>query len=371
MNVGIVGLPQSGKTTVFNAATRGSADLTAYAGEAKANVGVARVPDARLDALAGVFGPKRTVAAEIGYVDAPSSGEPSGGLVPPDALDELRGVDALAIVVRAFDDADVAGAGPVRDAEEALLELALTDAGVLERRLTRIAEGSKGLRAAERDALDRERALVLRVKDGLENGAAVADQELTEDESRVLGGFGLMTSKPVVVVLNTGEGPTEEAEAVSDRVRAAVNVRGRVVALCGSLEMELGQMEPAEEAEMREGLGAGEPALEAMARAALGAADMIAFFTGNANEIRSWTVRRGTTTAKAAGGIHSDFERGFIRAEVIGTDDLLECGSTREARSRGLLRSEGKSVRRPGGRRRQRPVQRLRLLIDSPPNCLG
>ena len=340
MNVGIVGLPQSGKTTVFNAATRGSADLTAYAGEAKANVGVARVPDARLDALAGVFGPKRTVAAEIGYVDAPSSGEPSDGLVPPAALDELRGVDALAIVVRAFDDADAAG--PVRDAEEALLELALTDAGVLERRLTRITEGSKGLRAAERDALDRERALVLRVKDGLENGAAVADQKLTEDESRVLGGFGLMTSKPVVVVLNTGEGPTEEAEAVSDRVRAAVNGRGRVVALCGSLEMELGQMEPAEEAEMREGLGAGEPALEAMARAALEAADMIAFFTGNANEVRSWTVRRGTTAAKAAGGIHSDFERGFIRAEVIGTDDLLECGSTREARSRGLLRSEGK-----------------------------
>ena len=339
MNVGIVGLPQSGKTTVFNAATRGSADLTAYAGEAKANVGVARVPDARLDALAGVFGPKRTVAAEIGYVDAPSSGEPSDGLVPPAALDELRGVDALAIVVRAFDDADAAG--PVRDAEEALLELALTDAGVLERRLTRITEGSKGLRAAERDALDRERALVLRVKDGLENGAAVADQKLTEDESRVLGGFGLMTSKPVVVVLNTGEGPTEEAEAVSDRVRAAVNCS--VVALCGSLEMELGQMEPAEEAEMREGLGAGEPALEAMARAALEAADMIAFFTGNANEVRSWTVRRGTTAAKAAGGIHSDFERGFIRAEVIGTDNLLECGSTRVARSRGLLRSEGKS----------------------------
>ena len=339
MNVGIVGLPQSGKTTVFNAATRGSADLTAYAGEAKANVGVARVPDARLDALAGVFGPKRTVAAEIGYVDAPSSGEPSDGLVPPAALDELRGVDALAIVVRAFDDADAGG--PVRDAEEALLELALTDAGVLERRLTRITEGSKGLRAAERDALDRERALVLRVKDGLENGAAVADQKLTEDESRVLGGFGLMTSKPVVVVLNTGEGPTEEAEAVSDRLRAAVNCS--VVAMCGSLEMELGQMEPAEEAEMREGLGAGEPALEAMARAALEAADMIAFFTGNANEVRSWTVRRGTTAAKAAGGIHSDFERGFIRAEVIGTDNLLECGSTRVARSRGLLRSEGKS----------------------------
>ena len=212
--------------------------------------------------------PKRTVAAEIGYVDAPSSGEPSDGLVPPAALDELRGVDALAIVVRAFDDADAAG--PVRDAEEALLELALTDAGVLERRLTRITEGSKGLRAAERDALDRERALVLRVKDGLENGAAVADQKLTEDESRVLGGFGLMTSKPVVVVLNTGEGPTEEAEAVSDRVRAAWSrSAARVVARrrsrCGSaraspLEMELGQMEPAEEAEMREGLGAGEPA---------------------------------------------------------------------------------------------------------------
>ena len=336
MNVGIVGLPQSGKTTVFNAATRGSADLAAYAGEAKANIGVARVPDARLDALAGVFDPKRTVAAEIGYVDAPSSGDRSGGLIPPAALNELHAVDALAIVVRAFDSPDAAG--PVRDAEEALLELAITDAGVLERRLTRIAEGSKGLRAAERDTLDRERALVLRVKDGLENGAPVAAQELTGDESRLLGGFGLMTSKPVVVVLNRGE---DEVEAVSGRVRAAVDCP--VVSICASLEMELAQMEPDEEAEMREGLGAGEPALETMATAALDAADMIAFFTGNDNEVRSWTVRRGATAGKAAGGIHSDFERGFIRAEVIGADDLLECGSTREARSRGLLRSEGRN----------------------------
>ena len=340
MNVGIVGLTQSGKTTVFNAATRGSADLAAYGGEARTNVGVARVPDARVDALAGVFGPKRTVTAEIGYVDAPSSGEPSGGLIPPTALNELQAVDALAIVVRAFDVSADGGAGPVRDAEEALLELALTDAGVLERRLTRIAEGSKGLRAAERDAVERERALVLRVRDGLEGGVAVAGQRLTGDESRALGGFGLMTSKPVVVVLNTGEDRTDESEALSDRVRAAVD--DPVVAICGSLEMELAQMEPEEEAEMRDGLGAGEPALETMASAVLEAADMIAFFTGNDNEVRSWTVRRGTTAAKAAGGIHSDFERGFIRAEVIGTADLLECGSTRQARSRGLLRSEGK-----------------------------
>ena len=340
MNVGIVGLPQSGKTTVFNAATRGSADLAAYGGEARTNVGVARVPDGRLDALAGVFGPKRTVTAEIGYVDAPSSGEPSGGLIPPTALNELQAVDALAIVVRAFDVSADGGAGPVRDAEEALLELALTDSGVMERRLTRIAEGSKGLRAAERDAVERERALVLRVRDGLEGGVAVAGQRLTGDESRALGGFGLMTSKPVVVALNTGEDRTDESEALSDRVRAAVD--DPVVAICGSLEMELAQMEPVEEAEMREGLGAGEPALETMARAVLDAADMIAFFTGNDNEVRSWTVRRGTTAAKAAGGIHSDFERGFIRAEVIGTADLLECGSTRQARSRGLLRSEGK-----------------------------
>ena len=337
MNVGIVGLPQSGKTTVFNAATRGSADLAAYGGEARTNVGVARVPDPRIDALAGIFRPKRTVAAEIGYVDAPSSADRSGGLIPPAALNELQSVDALAVVVRAFDDSDADGAA--RDAEEALLDLALTDAGVLERRLARIAEGSKGLRAAERDALERERALVLRVRDGLEAGAAVADQELTGDESRLLGGFGLMTSKPVVVVPNTGEDQDGEAEA---RVRGALGESVPVAAICGALEMELAQMEPAEEAEMREGLDAGEPALVTMARAVLDAADMIAFFTGNDNEVRSWTVRRGATAAKAAGGIHSDFERGFIRAEVIGADDLLECGSAREARSRGMLRSEGR-----------------------------
>ena len=340
MNVGIVGLPQSGKTTVFNAATRGSADLAAYGGEAGTNVGVARVPDLRLNALSGVFRPKRTVAAEIGYVDAPSSDDRSSGLVTPAALNELQSVDALAIVVRAFDDGDGDGSGPARDAEEALLELALNDAGVLERRLVRIAEGSKGLRAAERGALDRERALVLRTKDGLEAGAAVADQELNEDEARLLGGFGLVTSKPVLVVLNVGEGRADAA--LSDTVREALGGSVSVAAICGALEMELAQLDPTEEAEMREGLDAGEPALETMARAVLDAADMIAFFTGNDNEVRSWTVRRGTTAAKAAGGIHSDFERGFIRAEVIGTDDLLDCGSTREARTRGLLRSEGR-----------------------------
>ena len=340
MNVGIVGLPQSGKTTVFNAATRGSADLAAYGGEAGTNVGVARVPDSRIDALAGVFRPKRAVPAEIGYVDAPSSADRSGGLVSPAALNEIQNVDALAIVVRAFDDADADGAGPARDAEDAMLELALSDAGVLERRLARIAEGSKGLRAAERDALERERALVLRVKDGLDAGAAVTEQQIAEDESRLLGGFGLVTSKPAVIVLNTAEGRTDAA--VLDTVRAVVGPRVPVAAICGALEMELAQLEPAEEAEMREGLDAGEPALETMARAVLDAADMIAFFTGNDNEVRSWTVRRGTTAAKAAGGIHSDFERGFIRAEVIATDDLLECGGTREARGRGLLRSEGR-----------------------------
>ena len=338
MNVGIVGLPQSGKTTVFNAATRGGAGLAAYGGESRTNVGVARVPDPRLDALAGVFRPKRTVQAEIGYVDAPSSGDRSGGLVPPAALNELQAVDALAVVVRAFDGPDAAG--PAGDAEEALLELALNDAAVLERRLARIAEGSKGLRAAERDVLERERALVLRVRDGLEGGETVADQELTADESRLLGGFGLMTAKPVVVVLNTGEG--EEAAAAADEVRDALGGRVPVAAICGSLEMELAQMEAAEEAEMREGLGAGEPAVETMARAVLDAADMVAFFTGNDNEVRSWTVRRGATALEAAGGIHSDFARGFIRAEVIGAPDLLDCGSVREARNRGLLRSEGK-----------------------------
>lgn len=340
MDVGIVGLPQSGKTTVFNAATRGSADLAAYAGEAGTNVGVARIPDSRLDALAGVFRPKRTVPAEITYVDAPSSADHSAGLISPAALNELQSVDALVIVVRAFDDAGAEGTGPVRDAEEALLELALNDAGVLERRLARIAEGSKGLRAAERDALDRERALVLRTKEGLEAGAAVADQELNEDEARLLGGFGLVTSRPVLVVLNVGEGRADAA--ISDTVCEVLGGSVPVATMCGALEMELAQLDPAEEAEMREGLDAGEPALEAMARAVLDAADMIAFFTGNDNEVRSWTVRRGTTAAKAAGGIHSDFERGFIRAEVIGADDLLECGSTREARGRGLLRSEGR-----------------------------
>jgi GTP-binding protein YchF len=347
MNVGIVGLPQSGKTTVFNAITRGSAEVATYAaGEAEPNLGVAGVPDNRLDSLAAILKPKRTVTAEIGYVDAPSAADRSGGLVPRSALNDMHPADAIAVVVRAFEDPAVShvdgSVDAARDAESALLELALTDTGVLDRRLARIEVGFKGLKAAERDALTREQALVLRVKDGLEGGTAVSDQTLTDDEARALGGFGLLTAKPAIVVVNVGEDQADAANAVAERVAASVGGQVHTVAICGALEMELAQLDPAEEAEMREGLGAGEPALERMARVAHEAGDMVAFFTGNGNEVRSWTVPRGTTALKAAGRIHSDFERGFIRAEVIGTPDLLECGSAQAARKRGLLRSEGK-----------------------------
>ena len=178
--------------------------------------------------------------------------------------------------------------------------------------------------------------------DSLEGGTAVSDQTLTDDEARALGGFGLLTAKPAIVVVNIGEDQADAANAVAARVAASVGGQVHTVAICGALEMELAQLNPAEEAEMREGLGAGEPALERMTRVAHEAGDMVAFFTGNGNEVRSWTVPRGTTALKAAGRIHSDFERGFIRAEVIGTPDLLECGSAQAARKRGLLRSEGK-----------------------------
>ena len=346
MNVGIVGLPKSGKTTIFNAVTRGAVDLSIYAtGDGEPNVGVAKIPDQRLDRLAGVFTPKRKVPAEIGYVDVPSAADGSAGLVPPGSLNDLQRSDAIAVVVRAFEDPSVShvegGLGPARDAESALMELSFTDVDVLERRLSRIEEGFKGAKAPERDALRKESALVARVKGRLEDGTAVREQALTDDEATALGGFGLLTAKPAIVVVNVGEGQTDEAAALAERVAAAAEVRAE--AICGKLEMELAQMETAEEKELREGLDAGEPALDRMARLSHAVGDVVAFFTGNANEVRSWTVPRGTTALKAAGRVHSDLERGFIRAEVIGTPELVECGSIQEARARGLLRREGKS----------------------------
>jgi hypothetical protein len=225
-----------------------------------------------------------------------------------------------------------------------LYELAFADLEILTRRLGRLSDQSKGAKPAEREAQNKEEALLERLKVDLESGVAVRDQGLDVDEARLLEGFQLLTAKPAIIVVNTGEAQLSDAQSLETRLAAEFpGPRVGSTVLCGKLEMELAQMSESEEMEFRESLEIGESGLERMIKLSQDVLDLITFFTGNANEVRAWNIPRGTSAVEAAGKIHTDIQRGFIRAEVVGFDDLAECGSVSEARRRGVLRQEGKT----------------------------
>ena len=347
MEIGIIGLPGSGKTTVFNALTRGRADVASYGG--KPNVGVAAVPDARLDRLAALYEPRKPVSAMVSYVDIPPPATPSDSLrgISGQYLNDLQRVDALLLVARAFNDEAVlhvdGSVDPFRDVENMMLELLFSDLELLERRLQRLEEGSKGAKAAERDAIERERELLGRIKEQLEAETPIRDQQFTPDQAQRIRGFQFLTGKPLIVLLNIDEDDVDEARSLEERLAGAVqgpSVRG--AAICGKLEMDLAQMDAEEEAEFREAIDAGESGMNRIIRLSYDVVALITFLTIGDDEVRAWELQKGITASRAAGKIHTDFEQGFIRAEVVPFDDLVACGGFAEARKRGVLRQEGK-----------------------------
>lgn len=346
MELAIVGPPSAGKTTIFNALTGGHAATGGYAGT-EPNIGVVRVPDSRVDRLAEVFKPKKTTYAEITYLDFPGAAfgrEGPGGAF----LNALGRADALIIVARAFDDPAVphpeGSVDPARDIGAIQLELAFTDIAVIERRLERLEAQNRSLKAGEREAGEREAALLRRLKEGLEAETPIRDQGLTAEETKSLGSYAFLTAKPQVIVLNIGEGDIADAAAIEERQRATFGSPNTdVVAVCGKVEADLAQMDPAEAQELRTELGLGEEAgLLRAIRVSYHLLGLISFLTAGQDECRAWTVPANSPAPKAAGKIHTDLERGFIRAEVIGFEELVECGGYAEARKRGLVRSEGK-----------------------------
>ena len=351
MEIGIVGLPNSGKTTVFNALTRARAQVAAYSGsQDQPNVGVAKVADHRLDALASIYKCDRTVPSGVTYVDIPGAPEGLGQTqsISGQFLNDLQRTDALVVVARAFDDPSNppvdGGVDSLRDAEAMLYELAFADLEILDRRLERLADQSKGAKAAEREAMSKEQELMGRLKQGLEAGTAIRSQSFGRDEARLLEGFRLLTAKPCIIVANVGEGQITEMASLEERLscRWAEPTIG-TIALCGNLEMELVQMEPADEREFRDSLDMVESALDRMVALSQKILDLITFFTGNDKEVRAWPIAIGSTALEAAGKVHSDFERGFIRAEVVAFEELERFGSVAEARKQGVLRQEGRS----------------------------
>ncbi len=349
LEVAMIGLPQSGKTTVFDAVTRGGAGPASHADGARPRLAVAKVPDDRLTRLSQIFGSKRAVPNEITYVDLPAApGGPSiGAGVSGERLVHLQRADVLIIVVRAFENPSVptppGGNDPERDARTIIDELTLADLEILERRMARVEAGFKGAKTAERDALSGELKTIGAVRSDLEDGAAVREQALSAETSRMLAGFRLLTAKPVIVVANVGEEGLDRMAEMESRLEPALRVcAAHAAAMCGQLEMELAQMDPEDEAEFRASLGLREPGPNRMIALTRQALDLVTFFTANPNETRAWTAVRGTTAIQAASRIHTDIAKGFIRAETIGFEDLSRCGSVAEARKRGALRHEGR-----------------------------
>ena len=344
MEIGIIGLPKSGKTTVFNALTRGKAETGAYAAGGP-NVGVTKVPDPRLEALDKMFQPERKVAAEVRYVDvaAPTKKELSGQY-----LAHLSKADALLHVVRAFEDEKVphidGSINPERDIATLDLELAFSDLSILKKRLQKIETSLKGAKAHEREAFSKEQALLARIKTSLENEVPIREQDLSEDEKKTISSYQFLSAKPLLTVLNIGEEMLPEASSLEEEWRTRYQrPQLEVAVLCGKLEMELAQLDDADAEEFRSTMGVTESALNRIIRLSHDLLGLISFFTVVSDEVKAWTIRRETTAVQAAGKIHTDMERGFIRAEVIGYEDLVECGSIAEGRKKGLLHTEGKS----------------------------
>jgi GTP-binding protein YchF len=355
LSIGIVGLPNVGKSTLFRALTSVAVPAENYPFcTIDPNVGVVEVPDERLERLAAVVDPPQVKPAVVEFVDIAGlvEGASRGEGLGNQFLQNIREVDAVAHVVRCFEDEEVAraaeGFDPVRDLEVVEAELALADLSVVERHRETL---ERKARSGDRDAKERLQ-LVDRIRERLDAGEPARREALTEDEKRGLRELNLLTMKPELVVANVGEealsrlgGPEgEEPESVR-RVRAAaaaVDPESRVLPVCAQLEAELSALEGDEREDYLEMLGLEERGLDRLIRAGRKLLDLHTFFTFNEKELRAWTVPIGATAPEAAGRVHSDFQEGFIRADAIAWDVLVEAGSMKAAREAGEVRSEGK-----------------------------
>ncbi|MCH7606574.1 MAG: redox-regulated ATPase YchF, partial [Chloroflexi bacterium] len=330
------------------ALTRGHGAATGGGGAgAETHVGVVKVPDPRLTKLAEMYQPKKVVYAEIKYWDLPGSDAPtqSNGIGGRNR-NILQGVDAFLIVVRAFTNPAVhhhlGGVDPSRDLAAMLDELALGDLEVMERAVERQEDGIKKCKPAERPVMVRQLEAVRKVKQGLEEGIPLRLQKLTPSESEILAAYQFLTGKPVIVVFNTDEAGPESTLSQLGLNLAAIRALGEV-SMCGKLEEDLALMSDEEEREFREELGVGEQAMSKVIRASYETLGLVSFLTIGDDEVRAWSVPAGLAAQEAAGSIHTDFYRGFIRAEVIPFDDLARCGSISQCRKEGVLRLEGKT----------------------------
>jgi len=340
MKIGIIGLPNSGKTTIFNALTRSDTATAAFSsGVVEVHTAVVDVPDPRVDALSAMFNPKKTTYARVTYSDIGGFGKGAAksGISGP-LLNAIAANDALMLVVRAFEDENVAHPNdridPALDSEAMQGDLLLNDMTAIEQRLERLDATKHRGTPDERKLMAIEYELLQRLMAVLEEETPLREVEISEDERKMLGGFGLMSLKPLLIVINIGD--------EDDEADYADLLDERTILLRGRLEAEIAQMEPDEAAEFLDDFGIDEPGLNRAIRLCYDMLGQLSFFTVGEDEVRAWTVHRGATAPEAAGAIHSDLQKGFIRAEVTAYDDLMAAGSEVEARKLGKQRLEGK-----------------------------
>jgi len=336
MKLGIIGLPQSGKTTIFNALTGGDAPTSASAGRIEVHTAVVDVPDLRIDRLSAMFNPKKTVYAKVTYGDVAGLDGSAGKTgISGQLLNQLSQMDGFIHVVRAFEDENVLhtalAVDPQRDVETMESEFILNDLISIERKLERLTdERRKG--GTDKTLNERQTVLFQKLHAHLSEEKPLRDADISSEEEKLLAGFGFLSRKPMLILVNLGEGQAEPK----------LNTPLKVVGLQGKLEMEIAQLPPEDAAMFMEEYNITEPSLNRMIRLSYDLLNLQSFFTVGEDECRAWTVHRGASAFEAAGEIHTDLQRGFIRAEVVAYDTLIELGGMAEARGKGKLRLEGK-----------------------------
>jgi hypothetical protein len=345
MKTGIIGLPQVGKTSLFKILTKADISGSGFANPREAHLGVAKVPDDRLDRMAQLYNPKKLIHASVEYVDVAAIGQEA--LKETAFAANLRGVDALAHVVRAFDDPAIPHVGeinPLRDIKTVDFDLIVNDLGQVEKRLERLEKDLKKMRTAE---LERESDLLTRAKAHLETELPLREMDISGDDEKRIRGFMFLSQKPILYVVNVNESTTlgedlEKAEQKYNLSEVAARKNAGATAICGKVEAELAEMSDEEAQEFLSSYGLKESGLTRLIRKTYEVLGLISFFTVGEDECRAWTVPKSSRAQSAAGAIHSDLEKHFIRAETIHWDKLLEAGSEANARAKGTLRLEGK-----------------------------
>ena len=328
MKVGLIGHRGAGKTTIFNMLTGLQAQVGGFGAKEEIHLGVIKVPDVRIDKLSQIYKPKKTTYAEIRFTDFPPS-QGDDNLKSNQALvTQMREVDAIALVLRDFG----ADAKPLKELNDLLTEMILADLSVVENRLGRL---------KKEKARPLEEALLERCAKALENEQSLRTLEFSADEENLASGFGFLSRKPLLVIFNQADekaGQPLDAEYQAELMQRGLDGLG----LAGKVEMEIAQLDEADRAAFLKEIGIAEPARDRFIRASYALLDLISFFTAGDDEVRAWTITQGTVAKNAAGKIHSDIERGFIRAEVIAYDDFIAYGSEAKCKEAGKLRLEGK-----------------------------